>query len=258
MRVAGFAFEEHAGQGNGTRAQTQRAHSGLMHPRACYLAAVRIGSPLFCLFLSLACAPRSQHHAGPPGHTHRFDDAQHWAAKFEDPKRDQWQKPQEVLDALQLPDQGSIADLGAATGYFAVRIARARPQATVFAVDIEPSMIQYLTDRRAKEHLPNLIPVLATAEDPRLPRTVDLLLIVDTYHHIADRISYFRRVKSTLTAGARIAVIDFTPESDIGPKPELRLTSDQVRTELEEAGFRQTAELRFLPKQYFLIFERAL
>jgi cyclopropane fatty-acyl-phospholipid synthase-like methyltransferase len=96
---------------------------------------------------------------------HRFEDPEKWAKEFDDPERDAWQKPEEILDALRLTRTSSVADIGAGTGYFNVRIAKRIPEGKVFAADIEPEMVRYLGERAQREHLANLVPVLANADD---------------------------------------------------------------------------------------------
>src|SRR5262249_60402462 len=99
-------------------------------------------------------------------------------------------------------------------------------------------------------------PVLASANNPRLPAGgVDLVLIVDTYHHIDDRIAYFRNLKRALRRDGRIAVVDWQKRAlPVGPEMEHKLAREQVIDEMKEAGYRLTDEPRFLPYQYFLIF----
>lgn len=115
-------------------------------------------------------------------HFHRrFDDAERWAKVFDDPAREAWQKPAEVIAALELAPGDAVADIGAGTGYFSVRLARAVPDGRVYALDIEPNMVKHVIARAEKERLPNLSAVLALGEAPRLPAPVDLILMVDTY-----------------------------------------------------------------------------
>src|SRR5688500_2359441 len=126
----------------------------------------------------------------PHTHRHSFGDAEKWAHVFDDPERDAWQKPHEVIRALALEPGAAVADLGAGTGYFAARLANMLPKGTVYAVDIEPAMVKYLAARAQREKLANLKPVAGTAGDPRLPAKVDLILLVDVYHHIEERERY--------------------------------------------------------------------
>jgi len=197
-------------------------------------------------------APRHDQDSGPYHAFHRFEHAEDWVPRFEDPTRDAWQKPEEVIRALALPPSASVADIGAATGYFPVRFARAVPQGRVFGIDIEASMVEYLAERAKREGLANLTVVLATAQDARIPEPVDVVTVVDTYHHLGDRVAYFRRLAKSLKPSGRIAIIDFKPESKMGPLE--KLPPAQVVRELGEAGYSLVAEPTFLPEQYFLVF----
>jgi cyclopropane fatty-acyl-phospholipid synthase-like methyltransferase len=198
-----------------------------------------------------AHAHHAEHSAARPDHFHHsFDDAERWAAVFDDPARDAWQKPDEVVDALHLAADAHVADVGAGTGYFAVRLARAVPRGKVYAVDIEPDMIRYMGERAQREGLANLVPVLGAADDARIPEPVDLVLVVDTYHHIADRTAYFRRIAGSLRPGGRVVIVDFTAESPIGPPVEHRLSVERVVAELGDAGYAEVARHDFLPNQY--------
>jgi cyclopropane fatty-acyl-phospholipid synthase-like methyltransferase len=102
------------------------------------------------------------------GYQHSFGHAETWAKEFDDPARDAWQKPAEVLDALHLMPTTRVADLGAGTGYFSAQIAKRIPEGKLFAVDIEPDMLRYLEQRKHREQLHVLVPILASAETPVL------------------------------------------------------------------------------------------
>ncbi len=193
----------------------------------------------------------------PSSHRHRFGNAERWAQVFDDPKRDVWQKPDDVLRALALAPDAVVADLGAGTGYFAVRLARVLPTGRVYGVDIEPDMVRYLGDRAKREHLDNIVALQGTRDDPNLPEKVDLILLVDVYHHIDERERYFRSLGDDLGEGGRIAIIDFRPDSPTGPPANARIPADRVKDELKRAGYALVQEHGFLPNQYFLVFERA-
>jgi predicted methyltransferase len=192
----------------------------------------------------------------PSSHQHGFGNAEKWAHVFDDPERDDWQKPHEVIRALALRPDAAVADLGAGTGYFAARLANMLPKGTVYAVDIEPDMVRYLGERAQREKLANLKPVAGTAGDARLPAKVDLVLLVDVYHHVDDRSRYFRNLASSLKPGGRLAVIDFRLDSPKGPPREARIAPERVKAELAAAGYTLREEHAFLPEQYFLVFSR--
>lgn len=193
----------------------------------------------------------------PQDHQHAFRDAERWAQVFDDPERDAWQKPHEVLRALALEPGAQVADLGAGTGYFTVRLANMLPAGRVYAVDIEPDMVRYLEARAQREGLRNVVAVKGEPDDPRLPEKVDLVLLVDVYHHIGDRAPYFRRLRDSLRPGGRVAIVDFKLDSPAGPPRAARIAPETVEAEMKAAGYAVTAEHRFLPYQYFLVFRPA-
>lgn len=207
----------------------------------------------FCACVLLA-GPQAQAQHGAQHLHQRFQDAERWSKIFDDPARDAWQKPSEVLRALALSPEAAVADIGSGTGYFAVRLARAVPKGRVYGADLEPDMVKFLNERAVKERLANLSSHEAAPDDPRLPAPVDLVLVVDTYHHIGDRERYFGRLRKALRPGARVAIIDFKPDSPVGPRHG-RIAAAQVNAEMARAGYRAAIEHGFLPYQYFLIFE---
>ena len=208
------------------------------------------GLGFVCLLLAGAWAQ------APSTHEHSFSGAEHWAKVFDDPARDSWQRPHEVIQALGLAADAVVADIGAGTGYFTVRIAHMTPAGRVFAVDIEPDMIQHLAVRARRENLQNVTPLLAEPNDPMLPAPVDLALLVDTYHHIGDRVAYFRRLKVHLKPAGTVAIIDFTADSPIGPPAAGRVAPDEVKKEMSRAGYALASEHKFLPNQFFLVFRQ--
>jgi ubiquinone/menaquinone biosynthesis C-methylase UbiE len=188
---------------------------------------------------------------------HSFGDVSHWTAVFDDPSRDAWQKPQAVVQALAIVPGMCVADLGAGTGYFSRYLSTAVGETgTVLAVDTEPNLVVHLRRRAEQEHTANVVPILASPDNPRLPAgAVDLVLIVDTVHHIDDRINYFRRLQRFLKPAGRVAVIDFKKEEiPVGPPLEHKLAPEQVVEEFQAAGYELVAQPDVLPYQYFLVF----
>jgi cyclopropane fatty-acyl-phospholipid synthase-like methyltransferase len=185
----------------------------------------------------------------------RFEDAEKWAKEFDSPERDAWQKPEDILDALHLQRTALVADIGAGTGYFSVRIAKRIPEGKIFAADIEPDMVRYLGERARLEHLTNLIPVQAS-NAANLPEPVDLALVVDTYHHIGNRTQYFAKLKSSLRPPGRLVIVDFKADSPTGPPVQHRISPERVTQELKTAGYALVDTLQFLPRQYCLVFDK--
>src|SRR5436309_2696741 len=178
-------------------------------------------------------------------------------AVFEGPSRDAWQKPAELVAALGLHPGMTVADLGAGTGYFSRHLSAAvGPEGTVLAVDTEPNMVARLRERAEAERTVNVVPILASADNPRLPaHATDLVLIVDTFHHIDDRLTYLRGLRRCLRPGGRVAVIDWQKHAlPVGPPPEHKLAHEQVVEEMETAGYALIGEPGLLPYQYFLVF----
>ena len=202
--------------------------------------------------LALPAAAQSPH-----THQHGFGDAQKWSKVFDDPERDAWQKPHEVIQALALKPDAVIADIGAGTGYFTVRLAHMVPRGRVYAVDTEPDMVKHLAERAKKNGLKNVTAVAGAPDNPRLPEKADVLVLVDVYHHVEDRERYFRRLQDSLKAGGRVAIIDFRLDSPVGPPRHARMPPEQVKDEMRRAGYTLAREHAFLPNQYFLIFEPA-
>jgi SAM-dependent methyltransferase len=198
---------------------------------------------------SLAQSPHSREHS--------FSGAEHWAMVFDDPARDAWQKPHEVITALSPAPDAVVADIGSGTGYFAARLAHFVPKGRVYGVDTEPDMVKYLAERAKREGLPNLVSIAGRPDDAALPAKVDLVLMVDVYHHISDREAYFRKLRGSLKAGARVAIIDFREDAPSGPPKSQRVPPARVKTELARAGYALSKEHGFLPNQFFLVFEAA-
>jgi predicted methyltransferase len=185
--------------------------------------------------------------------THRFDDAERWAEVFDDPSRDEWQRPEALIAALSLPVGGTVADIGAGTGYFSAHLSGAvGAQGRVIAVDIEESLIAHMTKRAGAEGTANVTPRLGRADDPGLsPGEADVILLVDTYHHIDSRIDYFTRLRGAVVPGGRLVVVDFKPgDIPVGPPESHRIPQATVVTELTAAGWREGGSLDVLPYQF--------
>jgi len=202
--------------------------------------------------------PATAQEAAPPEEMHRrHHDPEAMMRALEDPARDAYQKPAEVVAALGLRAGDVVADIGAGTGYFAVRFARAvGDEGRVYAVDISPEMIRHLNRRVRDEGLRNVVPVLADPDDPLLPDgSVDWFVIVDTWHHIEDQTGYLRHMKRMLRPGGRVVHIDFQKrELPVGPPVSMKIARDDLVRQMQEAGFVLEKEHTFLPYQYFLVF----
>lgn len=194
-----------------------------------------------------------EHGQGPL--VHGFDDPERWAKDFDNPERDAWQKPDEVVALLKLAAGMKIADIGAGTGYFEARLSRAvGPTGAVLAIDVEDGMVKYLTERAKREGLANVTASKGAYDDPKIaPSSVDRILIVDVWHHIDGREAYAAKLRDALVPGGFVAIVDFTLEATHGPPKEHRVPADQVKKELESAGLACEIASETLPEQYVVI-----
>ncbi|MFL5451136.1 MAG: class I SAM-dependent methyltransferase [Myxococcales bacterium] len=202
------------------------------------------------LALSLRLMAPHDHKHGKHGNP---EDVDSYIARMEEPGRAAWQKPDEVLKALGLAPGQVVCDIGAGPGYFALRAARTAAQ--VFAVDVEPRILQALQKRIAKSGLRNVTPVLGLDDDPLIPeRACDLVLVLNTYHHFPDGPAYLQRLARSLKPGGRIANVDFHPrELPVGPPVAHKISRDDVLADAQAAGLALAEEHDFLPYQYFLV-----
>ncbi|MEQ1654247.1 MAG: methyltransferase domain-containing protein [Nitrospira sp.] len=190
----------------------------------------------------------------------RPDDIKQYLEHLDSTERDRYQKPSEVIDALKLKPGMAVADLGSGSGYFTRRFIEAVTETgMVYAVDVEPEMLAYAKESVIHMHTAYTAEfILAQPDNPKLPfASVDLLFICNTIHHLGNRSKYFSDLKSSLKAGARIAIIDFYPDErsgDLGfPKHHL-VARDTIVQEMAAAGYQLAREHGFLQKQYFLEF----
>jgi predicted methyltransferase len=180
---------------------------------------------------------------------------------LERPGRDEEQRPDEVIRKMGLKDGDVVADIGAGSGYFTRRLAKAvAPSGRVYAVDIQPEMIGLLKRNVEKEGLTNVVPVLGTGDDPKLPKgALDWILLVDVYHELQHPKAMLARMREALRDDGRIALVEYRLEgtSAIHIREEHRMSPKQVRAEWEPAGFRLVKREEFLPTQHFFVFEKA-
>ena len=127
---------------------------------------------------------------------------------------------------------------------------------TIYAADIQQEMLDYISKRLAEKGIKNVTLVLGTMDDPKLPpNSLDLAILLSTYHEIAQPIDFMKKIKLALRPKGRLAILEFSDESPIGPPVQVRLPEDLVINELKQAGFTLSQRHTFiLPYQYFLIF----
>lgn len=220
--------------------------------------------PLFALLTALCagCNERSQQTAGAaeatPAHEHSsgaergLPGVESYAHRLDDPGREEWQKPDEVIELLSCQPGMTIVDLGAGTGYFIGSLSDAvGPKGRVIALDISAGAVELLQARIEEEQLENVQTGVVPHDDPALERrTVDRVLIANTWHHIENRVEYAKKLLSTLRRRGMVLIVDFTMDSPHGPPAKHRLTNDTVVEELEAAGFEVEVLTESLPYQY--------
>ncbi len=223
-------------------------------------AVVRVVPRLAVSLLVAAPCPALLHAqaAATPHEMHeRHGDPTAYIASLEDPARDAYQKPDEVMKALALRPGEVVADIGSGPGYFTLPFARAVGETgRVYAVDVSPDMIRTLNHRLRDAGIRNVVPVLSEPGDPLLPdASVDRFVIVDTWHHIDDRPAYLALLKRMLKPGGQVVHIDFQKRDlPIGPPLEMKIAREELVRQMAAAGFSLSAEHTFLPYQYFLVF----
>ena len=177
---------------------------------------------------------------------------------LEGPDRILWQKPDQIMDALKIAEGSVVADLGAGGGWFTIQLSRrVGPNGRVFAEDIQPQMIEAISRRVQREGLLNVVPVLGTPSDPRLPAGIDAVLMVETYHEVEDPIALLKHVAQSLKPQGRIGVVEFTAGAGgPGPAPDERVDPQSVIQAAASAGLELTKRDAVPPFQFLLVFEK--
>ena len=212
---------------------------------------------LAALAFAVATTPVRAQAPQSPQEMHKLhSDPKAYIAALEDPKRDAYQKPHEVMEALAIKEGEIIADIGSGSGYFTLRLAHhVGANGRVYAVDVNPDMIRHLNGRVRDMGVLNVSTILAPPNDPLLPQPVDRFLIVDVWHHVEDQAGYLALMKKRLKPGGQVVMIDFhKKELPVGPPVDMKIAREDLLKQMQAAGFRLVKEHTFLPYQYFLVF----
>lgn len=205
---------------------------------------------------SPAAAPleETEHHEPAHRGEHRFTDPDALAAAWNDPARDAWQRPDQIVAAAELRDGDAVVDLGVGTGYLLPHLVGAvGATGSVIALDIEPSMLDFVAAAAKEQGWATVRPHLATPDDPQLPASsVDAVVTLNTWHHIADRPAYAARLLTALRPGGRFVVVDFLKEETPGGGPPLamRLTAEEIAADLTAAGFATEVVEEEMPRHH--------
>jgi ubiquinone/menaquinone biosynthesis C-methylase UbiE len=174
-------------------------------------------------------------------------------------EREREENPDLALRLMRIPRGATVADIGAGSGYYTVRLARAvGEKGRVYANDLQPGMLDLLQQNVARARLSNVTPVLGTATDPNLPPgSLDLALMVDVYHEFSHPQLMLRRLHEALKPGGRLVLLEYRAEDpDVPIRPEHKMTKAQVKLEVELEGFRQQRVYDDLPWQHLIVFTK--
>lgn len=199
--------------------------------------------------------PEEQPQHGDHKHHHAFADPAEMSKTWNNPDRDKWQHPEEIIAALALKPRATVADIGAGTGYMVAHLSKAVGQdGTVIAIDASAEMVEYLAKRSADLGPAEIVPRKVGHDDPELQTdSVDVVLTLDTWHHVNGREAYAKKVYEGLKHGGRFVVIDFEVDAEIGPPKAMRLEPGQVTKQLEAAGFRAEVMKESMPRHYMVV-----
>ena len=174
-------------------------------------------------------------------------------------EREQEEDPDLGLRLLKVAKGSTVGDVGAGSGYMSLRLARlVGPDGKVYAVDVQPGMLQLLQQNAAKAKFANVVPVLGAYDDPKLPAgALDLIIMVDVYHEFTQPQQMLRHMREALKPGGRLALFEYRAEDPEVPiLPLHKMTKAQVKTEVEAEGFKQTRVFDDLPWQHLIVFVR--
>ena len=184
--------------------------------------------------------------------------SQHAIGWLERRDREGEEKPSLVMDHLELPKDGVVADIGAGSGYFSFLIAPLVPEGKVIAVDIQQEMLDFVEGKKKLKKVSNVETHLGTIEDTKLTEdTVDLAILVDAYHEFSHPREMAVSILKGLKPGGRLVLLEYRGEDPSVPiKPLHKMTVKQVRSEMEAIGFEFSEVRDFLPIQHFLVFRK--
>jgi ubiquinone/menaquinone biosynthesis C-methylase UbiE len=174
-------------------------------------------------------------------------------------ERDAEEAPDEALDIIGIKKGSAVADIGAGSGFMTLRLAkRVGATGTVYAVDIQPRMLDLLNARLTKGRITTVRPVLGTVDDPKLePGSIDLALLVDVYHEFSQPQAMLRRLHDALKSGGRLVLLEYRKEDPSIPiRPEHKMSVAEAKMEIEPEGFRLGRVDDALPRQHVLMFNR--
>ena len=206
------------------------------------------------LFIGNVMAGEAPHHEA-----HRvFDNPAEYTRSWDDPARDTWQKPADLVAALGVRAGMAVADIGTGTGYLLPHLSRAAgPQGSVYAVDVSPQMLKWVQDRAARSNLKNVTTVQASGNATGLAvASIDRAIMINVWHHIEDPLGYARSLHDSIRVGGTLFIVEAKPDATVGPPQHFRLDPSKVIAVLEQAGFKATVDSFQIDRQYVVKGER--
>lgn len=179
-------------------------------------------------------------------------------AWLERSSRPEEEKTMLAIQELPIDSTGTVADIGAGSGYYSFKIAKKVPKGKVYAVEIQDEAVRYLKDRAYKEGLENIAVVKGNPQSPSLPASsLDLAIMVDVYHELLYPYEYLQELKKCLKPNGKLVLLEYKAEDpSVAIKPLHKMSVQQVEKELTTAGFKLVRNGQFLPLQHFLVFEK--
>lgn len=187
-----------------------------------------------------------------------FEDTDKYIDFLERKDRAKWQKPDAVIEKLDLKGNEIIADVGAGSGYFSFRFASVLPKGKVYAIDIEPAMIRHIHHKTMTDNINNIEVVFAEPDDPKVPEDSDIVFVCDALHHVECKLLWLKKVHAEMQKGARLVLIEFKkgnlPE---GPPEHMKIPKKEIISKVLSSGFTKVSDFNnLLPYQTFLVFEK--
>ena len=173
-------------------------------------------------------------------------------------ERDAEEDPDRAIAVLKIAKGSAVADVGAGSGYMTVKLAKkVGPQGRVYANDIQPAMLALLSRRLTRSRITNVVPVLGTQDDPKLPDMLDLVLMVDVYHELSQPQVMLRHIRAALKPDGRLVLLEYRKEDpDVPIRPEHKMSVAEAKLEVEAEGFKLATTNEDLPRQHILIFTK--
>jgi predicted methyltransferase len=212
---------------------------------AAVLLVIGIAAPAAAQSGQPPAAPRNQGRLFPPENL----------GLLEGPDRAVWQKPAEIMDALQIAEGSAVADIGPGAGWFTMRLAeRVGPNGIVYARDVQREMVDAVRRRVSRAGFNNVLPAQSDYDDPKLPaRSLDAVSLVDVYQEIENPVVYLRNVAAALKPNGRIGIVNYKPVPRGGPGPAVRIERSVVEADAKAAGLRVLSYQDVPPYMYLVV-----